>query len=409
MRVVVRRKHLILLFCLAATLTSLALTYVVTERYQSYTTLLYPDQQPMGLRAQQRAVSPYYTVPSVPSESIARTLETVARSEAVVQQVVRILELDKGTGDSQAGLLGDWGGGFSYGSVTEPDRFLQTVRALQDNLLVESSQEGFSFRLQALDKDPGQAAAIVDTVARVLIDYLKRDQVRSTQQEREKIEVRLRESLEEITEARVELGRFKKKARISSLSEQISSKIRSLSEYEVELTRMQNELVAIEKMRDELRLQGQDQETVGAATQQIEIGVLKAKAAALREKIGQERRELRSLISSEARISELNLHLEVAERSYRLLNDAYEEARLAESVGVRELTILHPAVVPSTPARPVRSLYLGLTAVLSLILGISYLFLVNFFDPSLRSVEQVEQVLKLPVLATIPGMRRGRN
>ncbi len=42
MRVVVRRKYLIVVFCLAATLTALALTYVVTERYQSYTTLLTP-------------------------------------------------------------------------------------------------------------------------------------------------------------------------------------------------------------------------------------------------------------------------------------------------------------------------------------------------------------------------------
>ncbi len=151
---------------------------------------------------------------------------------------------------------------------------------------------------------------------------------------------------------------------------------------------MQNELVALEKRRDELRLQGQDQETGGAAIQQTEIGVLKAKTAALREKIGQERRDLRSLINSETRISELNLRLEVAERSYKLLNDAYEEARLAESVGARELTILHPAVAPSTPARPVRSLYLGLAALVSLILGISYAFLVNYFDPSLRSVDR---------------------
>jgi len=292
---------------------------------------------------------------------------------------------------------------------TEPDRFLQTVRGLQDNFLVESNQEGFSFRLQVLDKDPGQAAAIVDTVARVLIDHLNREQVRSSQQGKEKIEVRLRENLEEITEARVELEGFKKKARISSLSEQISSKIRTLSEYEVELTRIQNELVAIEKMRDELRLQGQGQETAGGATQQTQLGVLKAKAASLRDKIGQERAELRSLISSEARLSELNLRLEVAECSYKFLNDAYEEARLTESVGVRELTILHPAVVPLAPVRPVRSLHLGLTAVVSLIVGISYVFLVNFFDSSLRSVEQVEQVLKLPVLATIPVMRRGRN
>ena len=252
MRVVVRRKYLIVVFCLAATLTALALTYVVTERYQSYTTLLYPARKSMGFGAQQRAVSPYYTVPSIPSESIARTLETVARSEGVVQQVVRILELDKGPGDFPSGLFGDWGGGFSYGSATEPDRFLQTVRGLQDNFLVESNQEGFSFRLQVLDKDPGQAAAIVDTVARVLIDHLNREQVRSSQQGKEKIEVRLRENLEEITEARVELEGFKKKARISSLSEQISFKIRTLSEYEVELTRIQNELVAIEKMRDEL-------------------------------------------------------------------------------------------------------------------------------------------------------------
>ena len=409
MRVIVRRKHLVLFFCLAATLTSLALTYTVTEEYQSYTTLLYPSRQPMGFRAQQRTVSPYYTVPSVPSESIARTLETVARSEAVVQQVVRILELDKTAGDFQAGLLRDWGEILGPGNPTGQDRFRETVRGLQDDLEVEPNQEASSFRLQVLDKDPGQATAIVDTVARVLIDHLKREQIRSTQHERKKIEVRLKENLEEITEARVELESFKKRSRIASLSEQISSKIRSLSEYEIELTGMQNELVAIEKMRDELRLQNQDQEIGGAARRQTEIGVLKAKTAALQQKIEQERRELRSLINSEARNSELSLRLEVAERSYKLLNNVYEEARLAETVGVQELTILHPAVVSLSPARPVKSLYLGLAAVVSLILGISYAFLVNFLDPSLRSVEQVEQVLKLPVLATIPVMRRGRN
>ena len=304
MRVIVRRKHLILFFCLAATLTSLALTYTVTEEYQSYTTLLYPSQQQMGFRTQPRTVSPYYTVPPVPSESIARTLETVARSEAVVQQVVRILELDRTAGDFQAGLLRDWGEILGSGSPTGQDRFRETVRGLQDDLEVEPNQEASSFRLQVLDKDPGQATAIVDTVARVLIDHLKREQIRSTQHETKKIEVRLKENLEEITEARVELESFKKRSRIASLSEQISSKIRSLSEYEIELTGMQNELVGIEKMRDELRLQNQDQEIGGAARRQTEIGVLKAKTAALQQKIEQERRELRSLINSEARNSE---------------------------------------------------------------------------------------------------------
>ncbi len=336
-------------------------------------------------------------------------LETVASSESVVQQVVRILELDKRPGDPQAALLGDLERVLSPSRSSLPDRFRQTVRGLQDRLSVEPDREALSFRLQALDRDPGQATAIVDTVARVLIDHLKQEQVRSTQQEREKIEVRLKENLEEITEARVELERFKKKSRISSLSEEISSKIRSLSEYEVELTKMRNELVAIEKMRDELGLQNPDEETGSAVQRQAEIGALKASTGALREKIGQERKDLRELIKNEARISELNLRLEVSERFYKLLNDAYGEARLAESAGVRELRILHPAVVPSTPARPMRSLYVGLTALVSLILGISYAFLVNFFDPSLRSVEQVEQVLKLPVLATVPVMRRGRN
>ena len=217
MRVIIRRKHLILLFCLAATLTSLALTYVVSEEYQSYTTLLYPAPQ-MGLGAQ---ASPYYTVQSVPSESIAGMLETVASSESVVQQVVRILELDKRPGDPQAALLGDLERVLSPSRSSLPDRFRQTVRGLQDRLSVEPDREALSFRLQALDRDPGQATAIVDTVARVLIDHLKQEQVRSTQQEREKIEVRLKENLEEITEARVELERFKKKSRISSLSEEI--------------------------------------------------------------------------------------------------------------------------------------------------------------------------------------------
>ena len=77
---------------------------------------------------------------------------------------------------------------------------------------------------------------------------------------------------------------------------------------------------------------------------------------------------------------------------------------MAESNIGPEMSILHKAGIPIAPVRPIKILHAGLSAMLSLVLAIGMAFLFDFFDTTLRTLGQLHQVLKVPVLGTIPAV-----
>ena len=69
-----RQKGFIIVFCLSAIITSLALTYVFSEKYKAGTTIFYRDQEVTRLKAQDTEAfgSP---LPAPPFKVIGNTLQ----------------------------------------------------------------------------------------------------------------------------------------------------------------------------------------------------------------------------------------------------------------------------------------------------------------------------------------------
>ena len=116
-----------------------------------------------------------------------------------------------------------------------------------------------------------------------------------------------------------------------------------------------------------------------------------------------------ALTAKEQQLADLYLQLSGAERSYALIGEAREEARIAESNIGREMSILHKAQVPIAPVRPVKIVHVALSGGLSLILAIGLAFVIDFFNTTVRTTNQLHQVLQVPVLGTIPAVRRRRG
>lgn len=492
-----RRKELILTFCLSATITSLALTYVFSERYRASTTLLYQPQESGSSRPKaQEALG--FPPPLVPLESIGNTLEEVVKSDGVVAEVVRALHLDQKTKKPASNFLvaafretKDWvkqrGGEawqiLKYGRVLPRDPFVEAMASLRNNLSIRRTAKAYTFRLEVLDGDPQLAAAIVNEAAHVLGEFLRVETMRAAREGKERIESRVRQNEEETARLRSALEGFKQQTSISSLGEEISLKLKTVSAFEEDLTKVGNDLRAAEKRRDQLGAQRGQQErsvkymsttednpvvqqmklerarleversgllekltekhpdvkAVDAKLAQVkerlrrevetvvssestrlneiyqkllseelgtdaEIRSLEARAQALTAAIERERATLRSLTEKEPALGELTLQLAAAERSHQLINEAYEEARIAESRAASEVAVLHPALVPTAPARPIKIAHIGASAVLSLVLAVGAVLFLGFFDSSFRRVDQVERVLNLSVLATIPAV-----
>ena len=104
---------------------------------------------------------------------------------------------------------------------------------------------------------------------------------------------------------------------------------------------------------------------------------------------------------------EISTRRELMNQLLRRQSEAGMTARL-QSTRESNVRIIDRALVPTSPFRP--SLRNDLSAGLSsgLVLGIGIVFLLHFLDRSIKSAEELERLLGLPVLAVVPalGLRR---
>jgi uncharacterized protein involved in exopolysaccharide biosynthesis len=500
LEVVARHKGLILTFCLSAAVTSLVMTYVMSEKFQAYTTVQYQPNETVSFRPKERDALGFPT-PLVSLESIGNTLDEMVKSDATLEKVVRTLRLDEKRPRPPANWLvstfhtvkdtaKEYGGNawqlLRYGRLIEKNAFAEAIANLRKNVATRRTAKAYLFQVAAIDSDPQIAAKIADLLSATLSDSLEEARLRLAQESREGLEVRLRDNEASTAALRTRLDTFKRDSRLSSLSEELSLKLKTVAEFQEESARARNELRALQMKRAELdrQLAAQEQQVrfdstttqnpvveemqlelaklevdrsglLGTFTEEhqavraidariaqvrtklqtesasvvssestrasdiyqklladrlatdADIESLTARHGAYDRSIVQETAGAHSLSSKEKELTDLTVQLMASERSYLLINEALEEARIAESRVTSDVAILHSAAVPRAPVRPNKILHVSVSAVLSLVLGIGLVFVVGFFDTSIRRIDQVERIFQVPVLATIPAVRSG--
>lgn len=78
---------------------------------------------------------------------------------------------------------------------------------------------------------------------------------------------------------------------------------------------------------------------------------------------------------------------------------------VSEIMKIENVQVIDPAEVPSGPISPRISMNLAISLVLGLMLGIFVSFMLEFLDRSIKTPEEVQQLLGLPVLGMIPEMQ----
>ncbi|HEY5812500.1 MAG TPA: polysaccharide biosynthesis tyrosine autokinase [Terrimicrobiaceae bacterium] len=79
-----------------------------------------------------------------------------------------------------------------------------------------------------------------------------------------------------------------------------------------------------------------------------------------------------------------------------------KETQIAGAVDIPLFRIIEEPLLPKNPSRPRTKLILALAGVLGLALGLGAVVALDIIDGSLRSVDEAESYLELPVLAAIP-------
>ena len=87
--------------------------------------------------------------------------------------------------------------------------------------------------------------------------------------------------------------------------------------------------------------------------------------------------------------------------SYSSLRQSYENIRLAESQSTSNIVVTEPARVPTEPDHPKPGRNAVLGGVVGLLLSVGLVFLIGYLDDRIRTTEQIEIHLNVPILGLI--------
>lgn len=122
-------------------------------------------------------------------------------------------------------------------------------------------------------------------------------------------------------------------------------------------------------------------------------------------KIEQFKKDNPDLLDKEVELVRLERETRIREKTYMLLTDRYEEMLLLKQVNAQEFRIVDRAFPPIFPIKPNKVRIITLGIVLGLMLGLAVAFFLEYLDDSVRRMDDVEKLLGLPIVGSIPKIQ----
>lgn len=140
-----------------------------------------------------------------------------------------------------------------------------------------------------------------------------------------------------------------------------------------------------------------------------DLASLHARATATRSATQQYRTKLDEIHESEMTQQDLIREVKETEANYLLYAQKREEARIGDALDrqkIMDVAIAETATVPALPAYPHRALALLVGLLLASFVSPGLAFAVDYFDPSVRTPDELREALQIPVLAALPSQER---
>ena len=414
LRLLIEQRWFVIVFVLSASLTALGLTYLFAEKYESYTAISYRVQEVTRFKPQQNEAmgSP---APQAPFKVISQTLQEVLKSDVILLDVVKEQRLDekstvyegpwyvvwyRKTKDWLREVAGEAWSLLKFGRIVEQDPTRSAVEELRKNVKIVN-RDSYIFHLYVRDRYPDRAARIADQLGRVLAKWLleyDRDPGRARAGQ---LDVLIEQRLREMQQRRQEIEKLLNDNQVASVpleTERLTESVAALrleeSRLGGDIARAQERLASVQaKLRVKQNILADGSSAVSAehippedfkklASQLVFDGVelksLLAKQAALRESIEKYSARLARLPGVQNRMDTLKLSLAALEHEFRLLNDGVQEAAVRATSSVSEVRVLNPAVVPASPAAPIKVYHVALAGGLGLLVAIGLVYLLDF-------------------------------
>jgi uncharacterized protein involved in exopolysaccharide biosynthesis len=129
---------------------------------------------------------------------------------------------------------------------------------------------------------------------------------------------------------------------------------------------------------------------------------LESKRESLASSVKEYEDRLERLPDKELYLARLERAIKVSESTYILLLEKYQEARINEAMELGDIRVIDEARIPKDPIKPNKKLNLAIGGILGLMLGVMLTFFLEYMDNTIKTTEDVERTLDLPILGVIP-------
>jgi uncharacterized protein involved in exopolysaccharide biosynthesis len=155
------------------------------------------------------------------------------------------------------------------------------------------------------------------------------------------------------------------------------------------------------------RLQDEIQKLVRAV--ETEVKVARAREETLLANVNELRREARTLNEREAKAQSLQRTKDSVDELQATVLKRLQETGLTSALTASNIRVTEPATRPTYPVRPRAPLIYALSAIFGVVLGIGVAFVADSLDNRVRTPEDIERVLGVPILGLVPVFRGRRN
>ena len=405
-KILSEQKSFVIIFCLSSILCSLGLTYVISEKYVSSTTIFYRPVETSLLR-QKETVTFGAPAPSAPFKVIIQTLQNVLKSEVVLRPVVKKVRLDvelpfyehiwykrwlKNSKDFVKKNITDLWTLCKYGRIINEDPTTEAMKRLYKNTDITATKDSYIYTLRVKDKYPARVALLVDEIGATLVDWLKEQDRSPAHNKSIQLQEQLRIKEAEIEDMLKQRKKILEDNDIFSISEETVKAIENLYLMELDDIRIRSR---IEKRNKEMEIYSKEVNKQSNSIIQpedfkamvsekffgaIDLEGLRAEQAHLNTSINELKEQLKDFPQIENELDALNMKITAAKREYQHIADLYTESFEQAEMVQSEIHVLHSAIVPTKPVQPIKIYHVGLSALLSLFISTGLIYIFAFFN-----------------------------
>ena len=431
---ILRARYLVVLLTLVATVAvTVAVSLLLPKQYTATTSLVIDVKSPDPIAG--------LVLPALMMPGYMATQVDIIASDRVAQRAIRLLKLDQ-----SPTVRADWQEATEgKGSVVS-----WLAALLQKRLDVKPSRESNVIAINYKAADPTFAAAVANGFAQAYIDTTIELKVEPAKQYAAWFEKQSGELRERLENAQSRLSEYQQKAGIVATDERLDFENQKLNELQAHLVMaetqsadasskqksgssdslqdvMQSPIVTQLKV-DIARLDSRLKELAGnLGTNHPQYQRQQAEVASLRDRLAQETQQITSALGTTSRVSKgkeaelraaidshkrrilklrqerdeamvMQREVDAAQRAYDTVSQRSAQTSLESQVTQTNVSVLTAAEPPLEPSSPKLVLNTLLSVLLGTLLGIGGAMILELLDRRVRSRDDMELALELPVL-----------